>query len=69
MPAWLERLDASEWIRVTDTVTADADGHYSLHYRPRQRGEQTLRVWTDGTNPDTREGVLPYWTTLTIGRN
>ncbi|QNE21047.1 hypothetical protein F1D05_27985 [Kribbella qitaiheensis] len=66
MPVWLERWQHDAWIKVTDTTMADAQGNYLLRYRPNSTGTHKLRVWTDGTNPDSREGVLPYWQELTI---
>jgi hypothetical protein len=61
VPVWLERLDGTEWVKVTATVTADANGHYQLTYRPVSRGLQQYRVWNDGTEPESRMGVQPYF--------
>jgi hypothetical protein len=60
VPVWLERLVGEEWVKVSPTVTATANGNYRLTYRPTSRGVQQLRVWNDGTEPDSRMGVLPY---------
>ena len=66
MPVWLERWQDGTWIKVTDTVMANAGGHYVLRYRPHSTGTHKLRVWADGTDPESRMGVQPYWRKLTI---
>ncbi|MEV6283627.1 hypothetical protein [Kribbella sp. NPDC051770] len=59
VPVWLERLVGTEWVKVGPTVTAAANGRYRLTYRPTTRGVHQLRVWNDGTDPETRLGVQP----------
>jgi hypothetical protein len=66
MPVWLERWQDGAWTKVTDTVTADTNGNYILRYSPASAGVHKLRVWTDGTEPESRMGILPYWQELTI---
>lgn len=66
MPVWLERWQNGTWIKVTDTVMADARGQYLLGYRPDSTGTHRLRVWTDGTDPLNRTGVLSYSQEFTI---
>ena len=60
VPVWIERLVGEEWVKVTPTVTATANGHYRLTYRPTSRGVQQLRVWNDGTDPMEMTAVLSY---------
>ncbi|GAB2610743.1 hypothetical protein GCM10027269_78850 [Kribbella endophytica] len=60
VPVWLERLVGEEWIKVSPTVTATANGHYRLTYRPTSRGVQQLRVWNAGTDPMEMTAVLSY---------
>jgi hypothetical protein len=60
VPVWLERLVGEQWVKVSATVTATANGHYRLTYRPASRGMQQLRVWNDGTEPEGRMGIQPY---------
>lgn len=66
MPVWLERWHNGTWIKASDTVTADAHGNYLLRYTPASAGTHKLRVWADGTDPESRTGVHPYWKELTI---
>jgi len=66
MPVWLERWQDGTWTKVTDTVMADARGNYLLRYSPDSAGTHMLRVWTDGSDPESRTGVLPYWQEFTI---
>jgi hypothetical protein len=66
MPVWLERWQDKTWLKVTDTVMADARGNYLLRYRPDSTGTHKLRVWTDGTEPEPWLGTGPYWQELTI---
>jgi hypothetical protein len=61
VPVWLERFAGSQWVKVSATVTASANGQYRLTYRPNSRGLQQLRVWNDGTEPQSRMGVQPYF--------
>lgn len=60
VPVWIERLVGEEWIKVSPTVTATANGHYRLTYRPTSRGVQQLRVWNAGTDPMEMTAVLAY---------
>ncbi|ADB33365.1 hypothetical protein Kfla_4331 [Kribbella flavida DSM 17836] len=60
VPVWVERRVGTQWVKVTATVAAGADGRYRLTYRPDTRGVQQLRVWNDGTEPQSRMGVQPY---------
>ncbi|GAA1522769.1 hypothetical protein [Kribbella lupini] len=60
VPVWLERLVGEEWVKVSPTVTATANGYYRLTYRATTRGVQQLRVWNDGTEPEGRMGIQPY---------
>ena len=70
VPVWLERQVGTSWVKVSPTVIATARGHYSLTYRPSTRGVQHLRVWNDGTEPESRMGVQPFTKefTLTVHR-
>lgn len=70
VPVWLERLIGGEWVKVSPTITSDADGRYSLTHRPQTRGVQQYRVWNDGTEPEGRMGVQPAYKefTLTVHR-
>ncbi len=61
VPVWLERLVGTEWFRMSETITADANGSYRLTYRPNARGVQQYRVWNDGTEVESRMGVQPYF--------
>jgi hypothetical protein len=60
VPVWIERQVGDTWVKVSATVTATANGHYRLTYRPTSRGVQQLRVWNDGTEPEGRMGIQPY---------
>ncbi|MFC0628956.1 hypothetical protein [Kribbella deserti] len=66
MPVWLECHDGTGWHRVTEPVLADDEGRYALAYRADTAGVLRMRVWTDGTDPGSRSGVLPYFREFTL---
>jgi hypothetical protein len=66
VPVWLEQFVEAQWVKVSPTVSSDSDGRYVLSHRPQTRGVQQYRVWNDGTEPESRTGVLPFSKEFTL---
>lgn len=65
IPVWVVRAHDDgwgvEWIRVTEPVMADANGHYTLYYRPDPVGDPRHEIFTPGRGGGLPGGVVGYW--------